>query len=158
MYTQHTTKLYITQSLYSHIWHTLQSYRQQLVALWFTQSNAEFYLTLADMWIKKKCKQHNMHTHTCRPNVCMHTHTWKEEESVAAEGVTKHARSQPFGTICHHIVTKPAWVTKCVASASNLTRFVILATKCAVVTKQNVPQHWSLLRYRWGQEVSSLIV
>ena len=62
----------------------------------------------------------------------MHTHTWKEEESVAAEGVTKHARSQPFGTICHHMVTKPAWVTKCVASASNLTCFVILVT---LVTK-----------------------
>lgn len=62
----------------------------------------------------------------------MHTHTWKEEESVAAEGVTKHARSQPFSTVCHHMVTKHAAVTKCVASASNLTCFVILVT---LVTK-----------------------
>ena len=60
---------------------------------------------------------------------CTHTHADHiEEEGVAAEEMTKHARSQPFGTIWHHMVTKHAWVTKCVASASNLTCFVILVT------------------------------
>lgn len=67
---------------------------------------------------------------------CTHTHAdHMEEEGVAAEEMTKHARSQPFGTIWHHMVTKHAWVTKCVASASNLTRFIILVTKHAGVTK-----------------------
>ena len=50
-----------------------------------------------------------------------HTHIHNEERktcySVAGEGVTKRAASGPFGTFCHHIVTKRA------GSASNLTHF-----------------------------------
>ena len=55
------------------------------------------------------------HTHT-------HTHTQrgkgKTDYSVAGEGVTKRAASGPFGTFCHHVVTKRAGVTKRAATHS----------------------------------------
>ena len=69
-----------------------------------------------------------------------HTHpkrgkgNW-DRSYVAGEGVTKCAASGPFGTFCHHVVTKCAAVTKRAGSASNLIRFVTLVTKRAVVTK-----------------------
>ena len=50
--------------------------------------------------------------------------------------MTKRAASGPFGTFCHHVVTKCAAVTNCAGSASTLIRFVTLVTKCAVVTKR----------------------
>ena len=53
-----------------------------------------------------------------------HTHTGKTDYSVAGEGVTKRAASGPFGTFCHHVVTKRA------GCASNLTRFVTLVKTC----------------------------
>ena len=46
------------------------------------------------------------------------------------------AASGPFGTFCHHAVTKRAGMTKRAGSPSNLTRFVTLVTNCAVVTKR----------------------
>ena len=56
------------------------------------------------------------------------THTQRGKEktgySVAGEDVTKRAASGPFGTFCHHVVTKSAGVTKRAGCASNLTRFV----------------------------------
>ena len=52
--------------------------------------------------------------------------------------MTKRAASGPFGTFCHHVVTKHAAVTKRAGSASNLTRFVTLVTKHAVVKKRAV--------------------
>ena len=71
------------------------------------------------------------HTHT-------HTHTHggkgKRNFSVAGEGVTKRAESGPFGTFCHHVVTKRARVTK--RAGSNKTCFVTLVTKRVVVTKR----------------------
>ena len=60
----------------------------------------------------------------------------KRNFSVADEGVTKHAASGPFGTFCHHVVTKCAGVTKRAGSALNWTRSVTLMTKRAVVTKR----------------------
>ena len=48
--------------------------------------------------------------------------------SVAGEGVTKRAASGPFGTYCHHLVTKRAGLTKRAGCASNLTRFVTLVS------------------------------
>ena len=45
--------------------------------------------------------------------------------------MTKRAASGPFGTFCHHVVTKRATVTKRAGSASNLIRFVTLMTKRA---------------------------
>ena len=58
-----------------------------------------------------------IHTHT-------HTQTrthikgrGKTDYSVASEGVTKRAASEPFGTICHHVLTKRAGVTKRACSA-----------------------------------------
>ena len=63
-----------------------------------------------------------------------HTHTQRGKEkidySVTGKGVTKRAASGPFGTFCHHVVTKRA------GSASDLIRFVTLVTKRAVVTKR----------------------
>ena len=44
--------------------------------------------------------------------------------------MTKRAAIGPFGTFCLYVVTKRA------GSASNLTRFVTLMTKRAVVTKR----------------------
>ena len=45
-----------------------------------------------------------------------HTHTQRGKEktaySVAGEGMIKRAASGPFGTFCHHVVTKRAGVTK----------------------------------------------
>ena len=70
----------------------------------------------------------------------MRTHTnthrgkGKTKFSVAGEGVTKRAESGPFGTFCHHVVTKRAGVTK--HAGSNKTCFVTLVTKCAGVTKR----------------------
>ena len=79
------------------------------------------------------------HTHT---HTNTHTHTQrgkgKTDYSVAGEEVTKRAVSGSFGTLCHHVGTKPAGVTKCAGSVSNLTRFVTLVTKRAVVTKHAV--------------------
>ena len=66
-------------------------------------------------------------------------HTNEERKrgySVSGEGVTKRAASGPFGTFCHHVVTKRAAVTKRAGSASNLIRFVTLMTKHAIVTKR----------------------
>ena len=64
-------------------------------------------------------------THT---RECAQTHTQRGKEktgySVAGEGVTKRAASGPFGTFCHHVVTKCAGVTKRAGCASNLTHFV----------------------------------
>ena len=51
-----------------------------------------------------------------------HTHTGKTDYSVAGEGETKRAASGPFGTFCHHVVTKRAGVTERVGCASNLTQ------------------------------------
>ena len=94
------------------------------------------------------------HTHTCErahahkhTGAHTHTHTQRGKEktgySVAGEGVTKRAASGPFGTFCHHVVSnkflfkpKRAGVTKRAGCASNLTRFVTLVTKRAVVTKR----------------------
>ena len=59
-----------------------------------------------------------------------HTHTGKTDYSVAGEGVTKRAASGPFGTFCHHVVTKRSGETKRAGSASNLTRFVTLVKTC----------------------------
>ena len=79
------------------------------------------------------CAHGHTQTHT---RECAHTqtHTQQEEKktgySVAGEGMTEHAASGPFGTFCHHVVTKHAGVTKCAGCASNLTRFVTLVTKC----------------------------
>ena len=79
------------------------------------------------------------HTHTlihvCRPartHINTHTDTYqgkgKTDYIVAGEGrVTKRAASGPFGTFCHHVVTKRAGVTKRACSASNLTRHVVLS-------------------------------
>ena len=79
------------------------------------------------------------HTHT-------NTHTQRGKEktgySVAGEGVTKRAASGPFGTFCHHTVTKRARVTKRAGSASNLTRFVTRGQN--MPQWQYVPQRWSL--------------
>ena len=50
--------------------------------------------------------------------------------------MTKRAASGPFGTSCHHVLTKRAGVTKRAGCASNLTQFVTLVTKCAAVTKR----------------------
>ena len=66
-------------------------------------------------------------TETCaRAHTHTHTHTQRGKEkigySVAGEGVTKRAASGPFGTFCHHVVTKRkhAAVTKRAGSASDL--------------------------------------
>ena len=90
-------------------------------------------------------------THTreraARTHKHTHTHTQRRKGktgySVAGEGVTKRAASGPFGTFCHHVVSnkflfkpKRAGVTKRAGCASNLTRFVTLVTKRAVVTKR----------------------
>ena len=45
--------------------------------------------------------------------------------------MTKRAASGPFGTFCHHVVTKRAAVTKRAGCASDLRRFVTLVTKRA---------------------------
>ena len=55
--------------------------------------------------------------------------------------MTKRAASGPFGTFCHHVVTKRAGETKRAGSASNVTRFVTLVTKRAVVTKRAATGH-----------------
>ena len=71
------------------------------------------------------------HTHT-HTHTRTHTHTQRGKEktgySVAGKGVTKRAASGPFGTFCHHLVTRRAKVTKRAGCASNLTRFVTLVT------------------------------
>ena len=51
------------------------------------------------------------------------------------DGVTNRAVSEPFCTICYHVATKRAVVTKRTDSASHLTRFATLVTKRAWMTK-----------------------
>ena len=60
-------------------------------------------------------KTSHTHTHT-------HTHRGKRKDQWfgTGEGVTNRQASEPFGTLCHHVVTKR------VGSTSNLTRFVTL--------------------------------
>ena len=64
---------------------------------------------------------HDIHSR-CLANTNKHTQRGmgKTDYSVAGEGVTKRAASGPFGTFCHHVVTKRAAVTKRAGSASNL--------------------------------------
>ena len=99
----------------------------------------------------------NTHTHVThtqthtreRARTHTNTHTQRGKEktgySVAGEGATKRAASGPFGTFCHHVVTKRTGVAKRAGSASNLTRFV-LVTKHAVVRKRAATHPGYLLR------------
>ena len=91
----------------------------------------------------RSCAQTHVHvgTHT-HTHVSARTQTNKQQQkqhtprgkektgySTAGEGVTKRAASGPFGTFCHHVVTKRVGVTKRAGCASNL-------IKRAVVTKR----------------------
>ena len=81
------------------------------------------------MYIRARARTHtNTHTHT-------HSHHGKRQTDYngAGKGQTNHAASKLFGTICHHMVTKPARVIKHAVSVSNLTPFS--------PWWQNVPQH-----------------
>ena len=69
------------------------------------------------------------HTHA-RTNTHTHTHTQnknrgkgKTDYSGTGEKVTNRAASEPFGTICHHVVRKRAGVTKRAATAHSSLRY-----------------------------------
>ena len=40
--------------------------------------------------------------------VCVCVHASHSDDSVSGDGVTKRAASGPFGTFCHHVMTKRA--------------------------------------------------
>ena len=87
MYTQHTIKPHNYSSLYIVIFATEL---QAAVALWSTQSNTQFQFNID--WSSDNKTRHT-HTHIKGRE--------KTDHSAAGEGVTKHATSEPFGTICH---------------------------------------------------------
>ena len=74
------------------------------------------------------------HSHTqTHARARARTHTYievrgKTDSSVAGEGGTKRAPSEPVGTSYHHVVTKCAGVTKRACRPLNLTPFVTLVT------------------------------
>ena len=75
---------------------------------------------------------HNANTQT-HARARARTHTYievrgKTDSSVAGEGGTKRAPSEPVGTSYHHVVTKCAGVTKRACRPLNLTPFVTLVT------------------------------
>ena len=70
--------------------------------------------------VHEVCTYARAHTHTHT-----HSHHGKRQTDYngAGKGQTNHAASKLFGTICHHMVTKPARVIKHAVSVSNLTPF-----------------------------------